>query len=184
MNRKWGIIAAVIAALFVAAYLGSPYWSARQFREAALAGDAEALEERVDFPAVRERLKSQLTAALTEKMTNDPEMKGNPFAGLGMMLVPTMVNNMVDGYVTPDGIAMMVKRGKAEKPGAKDAGPADVEYDFAYQSLNRFSVTPHAKGVPATQAPTFIFDRVGLFSWKMIRLNIPANAFKPNPPAA
>ena len=57
----------------LAAYLASPFLAVRQFRNAALAADVDGLDATVDFPAVRESLKSQITVALTAKMANDPE---------------------------------------------------------------------------------------------------------------
>jgi hypothetical protein len=66
MSKKvWGAVAAVVI-LFGAAYLGSPFWAARQFRNAALSADVDRLDAAVDFPAVRESLKSQLSVAYRE----------------------------------------------------------------------------------------------------------------------
>jgi hypothetical protein len=139
------------------------------------------LDAAVDFPAVRESLKGQLTTALTQKMNNDPEMKANPFAGLGMILMPTIVGRMIDGMVTPDGLAAMARRGKVEaaKAGgqAKASVDPDVDYSYDYRGLDRFAVTVASKQTKAGEAPRFVFERRGLFSWKMIRLEIPDAIF-------
>ena len=47
-------------------------------------------------------------------MQNDPDMRNNPFAGLGMMVMPAIIAKMVDAFVTPEGISALVKRGKVE----------------------------------------------------------------------
>lgn len=172
MNKKvWAAVAAV-AVLFGVAYFGSPFWAARQFREAALSADVDRLDAAVDFPAVRESLKSQLTVALTAKMQNDPEMRSNPFASLGMMLMPTIVGKMVDGFVTPDGMSALMKRGKLEKAGQEPKADPEVDYDYDYRGLDRFAVAVKAVGAKGDDAPKFVFERRGLFSWKMIRLEI------------
>jgi hypothetical protein len=165
--------------LFGAAYLGSPYWAARQFRAAALSADVDQLEAAVDFPAVRESLKSQMTVALTMRMNSDPEMKSNPFSGLGMMLIPTMVNTMIDGFVTPQGIATMVRQGKLAKAAAAQPADPSVTYDYEYRGLDRFTVTARTPSSKSADVPKFVFERRGLFAWKMIRLEIPNTALMP-----
>ena len=186
MNRK--LIAALVAVfvLFSAAYIGLPFWAARQFRAAALSGDVDRLEAAVDFPAVRESLKGQLTTVLTAKMNDDPQMKSNPFAGLGMMLMPTIVARMIDSFVTPDGLAAMVRRGKVEAAnagsGAKVSADPNVEYAYDFRGLDRFAVTVVGRQTKEGEAPRFVFERRGLFSWKLIRLEIPDGVFADKKP--
>ncbi len=173
-----GIIAAIIA-VCVAAYLASPFLAVRQFRNAALAADVHGLDATVDFPAVRESLKSQFTVALTAKMASDPEMKSNPFAGLGAMLMPSIIGKMVDGFVTPEGISALVKQGrvKSNKADSRTTSNQDIHYSYACRSLDRFAVMIEAPNTAKKDAPSLVFERRGLFSWKMIRLEIPENAF-------
>lgn len=175
MSKKVWMGLAAVAVLFAAVYLGSPFWAARQFRDAALSADVDRLDAAVDFSAVRESLKSQLTVALTAKMQNDPEMRSNPFAGFGMVMMPAIIGKMVDSFVTADGMSAMMKRGKVEK-GEADANP-DVDYDYAYRTLDRFAVTVKAPDAKKGEAPKFVFERRGLFSWKMIRMEIPEDVF-------
>ena len=173
MNKKVLAACVVVILLFVAAYLASPFWAARQFKEAALSADVDHLDAAVDFPSVRESLKSQLTVAVTTKMNNDPAMRSNPFAGLGTVMIPALVGKMVDGFVTPDGISAMVKQGKVEKRGGEVKSNPNIRYSYDYRSLDRFSVTVKVPDAKEDQAPKFIFERRGLFSWKVIRLEIP-----------
>ncbi len=170
---------AAILSVMALAYVGSPFWAARQFKQAALSGNVDRLEASVDFPSVRESLKSQLTIAMTEKMQSDPEMRSNPFAGLGIMILPAMVGKMVDAYVTPDGMSAMMRSGKVRT--AKTAEPVkaniDYDYDYSYRTLDRFAVTAKASDAKADAAPRFVFERRGILSWKLIRIEIPAAAF-------
>lgn len=177
MSRKVWIAIAAFVVLFGAAYVGSPFWAARQFRDAALSANVDDLDAAVDFPAVRESLKSQMTVALTAKMQNDPEMQNNPFAGLGMMMMPAIIAKMVDAFVTPEGISALVKRGKVEKGSTGAESGPEVDYNYDYRALDRFAVTVRAPDTERDQAPNFVFERRGLFSWKMTRLEIPQDAF-------
>lgn len=177
------ILAAVLATIvFTGAYFGSAYWSAHNLRESAIEGDVDGLEARVDFPAVRESLKSQLNLALASKLKNDPEMKDNPFAGLGMMLAPIIVDRAIETYVTADGLAAMAR---GEKPGA-ELGPGnrgttrpDLEYDQDWIGMDRFRTTLRKKGSDE-MGPSFIFERRGLFSWKLVKIELAAEMLSAN----
>jgi hypothetical protein len=169
--KKWGLVIAVLAILFGGAYFGSAYLAASHFKHAALSADADQLDATVDFPAVRESLKSQFSAMLTKKMQNDPDMKGNPFAGLGMMLVPVVIDKAVDVYVTPDGISAMVEGEKPNSGQPKGDNP-DIKATHEWVTLDRFRVNltntkTHADGA------SLLFERRGLFSWKLIKVGLP-----------
>lgn len=178
MNKKWVIVGAVVAALALGLYLGSPYWAARQFVSAARSADVDRLEAAVDFPEVRQSLKSQLSALLTKQLNEDPEMRGNPFAGLGMLMLPTIIDRAVDAYVTPDAFSVMAKSGRPKaNAGPAEAGnaPSEPGSTFDYVSLDRFRMTLHPKD--GSEGPRFLFERRGLISWKVVRLELPANIF-------
>lgn len=177
MNRRTWIVVAAILSVMVLAYVGSPFWAARQFKQAALSGDVDRLDAAVDFPSVRESLKSQLTIAMTEKMQSDPEMRSNPFAGLGMMIMPAMMGKMVDAYVTPDGMSAMMRSGRVRTARSADQVKADVDYDYSYRTLDRFAVTAKASDAKLDEVPSFVFERRGILSWKLVRIEMPAAAF-------
>lgn len=177
---QWLIILAVIA--FGAAYFGSPYLAARQFREAALEANTDKLDATVDFPAVRESLKSQLSAAMMQKMTDDPAMKNNPFAGLGMMMAPAIVDRAVETFVTPDGLSNLIKGARAPGQAEPRKFNPDIEFPTEWVSLDRFRV--HIRNIKSGEdGPSLLFERKGLFTWKLIRLEIPPSVFKDEVPA-
>ena len=180
-NRKlWlaGIAAFVVA--FAAAYAASPLLAANALRSAAQSGDAAKLSRLVDFPAVRESLKSQMNAMMMAKMTSDPEMKDNPFAGIAMAFMPAMIQGVVDAYVTPDNLSLMVKRGKAAPVGdnaqAHQEPQGKVDTRARYLDLNSFEYRVQGEGEPTSDSFALIFERRGLFSWKMVRLELPTSA--------
>lgn len=169
--KKWIVITAGIALVCGAIYLGSPYFAAHQLRDAALAGNKDELEASVDFPAVRENLKSQLAAAFMHKLQNDPEMQNNPFAGLGAMIAPALVDRAVDAYITPEGIAAMIRGQKPAESGTIEMNP-DIESRSDYVSLDRFRV--HLRDTKLNEdGPSLLFERRGFASWKLIRLEMP-----------
>jgi hypothetical protein len=166
------ILVAVAALLFAGAYAGSPLLAVRGFVAAAKAGNAERLDSAIDFPAVRDSLKSQMTAALNERMADDPKLHDTPFAALGSLLIPTIVDKLVDSLVTPDGIAQLVRRGEVRKPGTDTPPARPPTYSYSYIDLDRFRVTLTTPDRPESPAG-LIFERRGLFSWKLVRVEIP-----------
>jgi hypothetical protein len=183
MSKKiWAPVAIGLAILLVGAYLCSPFLAMPALRSAARSHDAERLERVVDFPAVREGLKSQLNAMVMRKVAADPDLKGNPFAGLALMLAPMMVDRAVDGFVTANSIAAMADTGKTnakplaagdrEPAEAQAAAPEKARVSCHYKDLGTFVVTA-ASPSDAKSKVDFVFRRTGLFGWRLERIGLP-----------
>ena len=175
--KKSVLLVSAISLLAGAIYVGSPYYAAHALKDAALDGDTDKLESSVDFPAVRESLKSQLAAAMMTKMQNDPEMQNNPFAGLGAVMMPAIVDRMIESYVTPEGVAAMIKGHKPTEKNNLELNP-DLETTTEYVDLNRFRVRLHDKRLHQ-DGPSFLLERRGFATWKLIKLEIPTHALEP-----
>ncbi len=76
--------------------IATPFLTLNSMRNAAEARDGRTFAGYIDFPQFRENLKAELNAAMVQNLARDPGLKDNPFSGLGAMLAPTIVNNMVD----------------------------------------------------------------------------------------
>jgi Protein of unknown function (DUF2939) len=190
-QRSWilvGVAAAAVIGVF--GYALSPFLAFNNLRDAAKTGNRDRLEQVVDFPAVRENLKSQIAAGLMKSMSADPEMLNNPFAAIGALLAPAITDRMVDSIVTPDGIALMLGQGKVSKPGeeprtesasAKDS--SNLETTLSYRTRNRFRAELRRRDQPDTTL-ALTLERRGLFGWKLIRIDIPETVFNPTPSKA
>ena len=169
--RRIVVLIAVAAALFVMAYAASPYYAFYRLEQAAKAHDRDALDDDVDFPALREDFKAQINAAMLAKTGNDPH---NPLVQLGLLIVPAILDRLIDSYVTPDGIATMLSEARAPMPGnRRDPEPhGKVRFKQSYDGLDRFKVT--ATEDSHTDRPlTFVLARRGLFGWKLVRIELP-----------
>lgn len=118
------IVIAVVAALGYG--YASPYIALNNLKRAADARDAETVNQYVDFPALRESLKQQVTGLLTRRL--DAHGTGNPFAAIGAMIGVALIGPLVDAYATPDGVAALLNgmppRGEpGERPPAAKNGP-------------------------------------------------------------
>src|SRR6266481_3489983 len=93
---RWLVIICVVLLL---TYGASPYFSFWQFTAAVRSRDAAAISARVDFPAVRASLKRQLVARFANQTSTHKR-----WSNLG----PTLIDAIIDAYVTPHGIAAIL----------------------------------------------------------------------------
>jgi hypothetical protein len=188
-TKLWGGIAVVVIVLAAAWWLLSPFQAFAALAEAGRVGDRDKLEQTVDFPAVREGLKDQLNARLVTAIGRDKALSDGPFGALGALLGPTVVDQVVDAAVTPDGVAAIIRSGKAPlsdvtpgkaalpppaetaPPAAAEAPPPKKKTRFAYTDLNHVRATTYS--TDADQTPlTWVLERRGL-GWKLVRIELP-----------
>lgn len=127
-GRPVAIALIVIVVLVGLGYgYASPYIALDRLKRAADARDAETVNQYVDFSALRESLKQQVTGLLTRRL--DVQGNGNPLAAIGAMIGVALIGPLVDAYATPDGVAALLNgippRGEpGERPPAPPAPPA------------------------------------------------------------
>lgn len=183
MRRKSWIIAAVVLLVLGASagwYFASPAWTLKQMADAAEARDAEKLSAHIDYSKLRESTKSQMRAAMGAKLADG---SANGFEALGLAIGMGFVDRMVDGLVTPEGMAAMFANAKrqgqaapsgpagraARKPMGLDASNREI----IREGFNRFRL--HEKGKPG-QDGDLIFERDGL-GWKLVAIDMPKDLF-------
>jgi hypothetical protein len=85
-SAKAAATAGVLAVAAIGGYwYWSPYLAVRQLQTAAKEKDADAFNERVDYPKLRESLKGQFSAMLAEQLGASPN-SGNEMAKAGAAL--------------------------------------------------------------------------------------------------
>jgi DUF2939 family protein len=101
-RAKLIVIGAVVLLLL---YAASPYYSVWRFGETLRANDMNALAARVDFPQVRGSLKKQIR----DHFFGARETKKNDLvAQLLTASGPSLLDQLIDAYVTPDGLATII----------------------------------------------------------------------------
>lgn len=123
--RKVVAVALIIGA--VAVYMLTPFLSAYQIRNAIRSGDTALLETLVEWPAVRESLKSSL-AELDRQKAEHANRHGIPTPSLWSRIKAAatsgMADRMIDQYVTASGVvAMNEARAKWKSVTQSDASP-------------------------------------------------------------
>ncbi len=186
----WLVLGGAVAA--AAVYVAAPVLAARELVAAAKAGDAAGLERRVDFPAFRESLKDELNARLMREMRDSDDRAGR---ALAMLFGPALVSGVVDAFVTPEAIAVMVREGEppapdleggAAAPAEPETGPDErVRQSYGFRDLNTFTVTLSRDDRPETPV-VLLMQRRGLIDWKLAGIDLPGTPASEGqaPPAA
>jgi hypothetical protein len=153
----------ILCVLLLLVYAASPYVSFCRFTKAVQSGDSAAISSRVDFPAVRGSLKKQLVARFAATTTRHKQW---------LNLGPTLIDVIVDAYVTPDGIAALLSNPEALK---------------TLKSPQQFRFSPGKAGASSkikyaffTGPRTFVVDREEMklrfrftgTGWKLIDLDL------------
>jgi Protein of unknown function (DUF2939) len=100
---RWLVIICVVLLLV---YGASPYFSFWRFAAAVRSRDTAAISNRVDFPALRASLKKQLVARFANRTSSRKR-----WSNLG----PTLIDAIIDAYVTSQGIAALLSNSEALK---------------------------------------------------------------------
>jgi hypothetical protein len=163
MRRAVFLVVFLIVACAAWAYV-SPRLAAKRFRDAVVAGDANGLTAIVDFPALREHLKADLRAAVTQRTANPNPLR----AALGAELGGVVSDAAIERFVSPQGVIRLARYGSTQS----SASSAQV-LGMGYQDLSDFGVTMGNAARHAQDVVTFVFHRTGL-SWRLARLEIPS----------
>src|ERR1700758_4436973 len=139
---RWLLIICIVLLLV---YGASPYFSFWRFTAAVRSRDAAAISKRVDFPAVRASLKRQLVARFANQ-TSGHKRRIN--------LGPTLIDAIIDAYVTPEGIAALLSNPEALK---NLKAPRELHFEFG-QNENWSKL----KYAFFTGPRSFVVDRDGI----------------------
>ena len=180
MNRVQIALGVVAALAVIAIMVAAPWMAAAQLTAALKSGDPDAIGRMVDFPSVRSSLSTQLTARINEEARNDPQARDNPFAGLVTLLAPTIVNQLVNVIVTPEGLAKLsreAQRAEAESDARHRAKGKDRDREeggmgkpvLAYSGINTFTATYSSRSKGKT---VWVLGRDKLFFWKLKKVEV------------
>ncbi|QGZ56120.1 DUF2939 domain-containing protein [Paraburkholderia acidiphila] len=191
-------VAITVALAMIVGALGyayaSPYIAVKHMKAAADARDAAALNEYVDYPALRLSLKQQVGEMLQRRV--EGQHSSNPLLILGAVIGAALISPLVDAYATPEGVAALLSgmpptgkpgdRPHAPPPAESSESPADATQSASppapaapgnpatdarpvttagYRGLNEFALTWDRGNTGEHYAA--ILQRHGLFSWKL-----------------
>jgi hypothetical protein len=162
----------------------APHLTVHAMRKAAERGDAEALSSHVDFPALRESVRVQFAARVSDRLGGN-----SGWRRLGADVATTLASPAIDAMVSPEALAMIfagrdMRERYAEPadapPPAPGGGDADGGLDtrhwrlsMGYDDLSTFSVKVDTGGSEAGPS-RLVFKRRNLLWWKLSGIELPA----------
>lgn len=179
----------IVKPLFVLLAIASLVWmyfapqlTVRSMRAAAQRGDAEAFAAHVDFPALRQDLKSQFATAAAERIGGDGSGGWRDF---GAALATAAAAPAIDAMVSEHGLMLMfagrglARDGLAAVPpddttGRQGSGAIDVEQwraSAGYDGLSTYVVTLQPQSDDAVPAK-LTFKRHRALWWKLSGIEI------------
>ena len=181
-RRVYVATALVVLVVGIAVYLGSPFLAVEQLKDALQSGDRDRLEQVADFPAMRESLKSQVTAAMLANFKNDAGSDSGFGAGLALLFGPALVDRIIDSTVTPEGLSVLIEHGRMASPTETTTAPSDKPLSGARLGY-RSDLDTFAVGMDQPDTPVLILKRHGFASWKVARIDLPKSLFESESPA-
>ncbi|VIO73312.1 hypothetical protein CI1B_49170 [Bradyrhizobium ivorense] len=155
-------------------------------------GNASAIESRVDWEHLRQGLRADLNAMVLQNVSRTGS---SPSAsGLVAALAPAIINQMIDGYITPQGMANLVGQKTRARAGGATTGDGNGEgFDLSRVQHAFFDGGPFTFKVqlrnekPNEEPFVILFHWDG--SWRLNRLVLPKSAFgntldKKSPPSS
>jgi hypothetical protein len=177
-----------IMVLVCALWIAWPYYAVYALAIALRDGDSVALEGSVAWDSVRQGLRGDLNAMLLQRVGGD----SGPFSGLTAVLGPAVINQMIDSYITPQGVATLMR---SEKSRATDAASAagnnaavtgealriDISrLNYAFFSGGPLTFKVEFQNENKDRSPfIWLFKWSG--AWKLTRIIIPADAVADGP---
>lgn len=189
MSSKLLRATAAAVVIAVGAYwYWSPYLAMNSMKSAAQKQDADAFNEYVDYPRLRESFKGQFGARMADVLggkapgSSDAERAGSAF---GAMLGMAFVDKLIDAMVRPEMVMKAWSAGRLQTPGkASEAGgesgakKADVKWVVERKGLDRvlvFGVDDKDPSPEPAKRAGFMFERKGFASWQLVEVRLPEN---------
>ncbi len=164
---RWLVIVCLMVLLV---YGASPYFSFWRFTVAIQSRNAAAISSRIDFPSVRASLKKQLVARFAHKGARHKR-----WSNLG----PTLIDAIIDAYVTPEGIATLLSNPETFK---NLQNPQQLYFTLGQQDMSSWRV----RYAFFTGLRSFVVDRAGIklrfrftgTGWQLYDLDLPLDQDK------
>jgi len=148
-------------------FYATPWFAMSGLRDAARDGDQVELRQRIDFPALRDSLKTQLSRQIEEEAARSTSPLEVNAAGSG--IAKAFVEKMVDSVITPQSMASLLVSGSLV-PKLDGQSHEDIEWRVKREGLSEFRAWP--EGQDGAAAPALVFKRNGL-SWRLSAIEIP-----------
>tara|TARA_B100001057_G_scaffold212235_1_gene212609 strand:- start:93 stop:635 length:543 start_codon:yes stop_codon:yes gene_type:complete len=172
-SKKIKLILIITPLLVLFSYFFTALYSFHQFHKGIYYNDKKLIKDYVEWDELRENFKNYINIQLLKETQKSDDLKDlGEFGILLSGLASKFVESMVDSYLNPEGLSMLIE--KSEK---KDEIPKPTFLTLIggftimdFNSLSSFYVTYENEG---QELPIF-FNRKGL-TWKITQIEFPGD---------
>jgi hypothetical protein len=180
VKTKTSLVAGVVGILAILAgsSYASPYWTMHRMQASIDDKDVRAFSRDVDLAALRHNVEVQFRTALQgpiEQVAAQMQQNGatNAKVEAWRKLVPIdALIQQIDAQVSIANIASVMATGEASQTWPARSEPAARDLALSYRDWNQVVFTPRNE----TEGHGLIFQRTGLWSWKLVDLNFETRA--------
>jgi Protein of unknown function (DUF2939) len=187
LKRQFGNLVGLVLVAAVVAFFAAPAVGFFAIRSAAEAGDVQGLTRLIDFQAVRQSLRPQLSGG---PQAPAPSFLEDPIGAVRRQMERNPILNTpdVDAYLTPAALSALTRgEGRyashwsaAVAPAASAETPKPWPRPI-FWSVNRARMAVQDQGGSRT---VFTFERRGPFEWVLVQIGLPDGAAPATPQAA
>jgi len=172
-NKKIKLIVIFVPIIIIFSYFFTALYSIHQFHKGIYYNDKKLIKDYVEWNELRENFKNYINIQLLKETQKSEELKDlGEFGILLSGLAGKFVETMVDSYLNPEGLSMLIE--KSEK---KDEIPEPTLLTLIggftimdFEGHSSFYVTYENEG---QELPIF-FNRKGI-TWKITQIEFPEN---------
>lgn len=158
--------------IFCIAFAVAPLMAFRAVRSAAQFGDVQALNESVDFDAVRQSLRVQVRPASVERAPPTSIFR-DPLGALRRAWEPVTTQADVNPYLSAAALASLTagrgQNGVAPPPSGVFGGPIPAIRYWGFERARLAVADPARRG----RETVFTFQRKTLFGWRLVGVRLP-----------
>ena len=158
--------------IFCIGFALAPLFAFRAVRSAAQFGDVQALNESVDFDAVRQSLRVQVRPTSVERAPPTSVLR-DPLAAIRRAWEPVTPQADVDPYLSAAALASLTtgrgRGGAAPSPSGLFGGPIPRVRYWGFERARLGVVDPAQR----SRETVFTFQRRSLFGWRLVGVRLP-----------
>ncbi len=174
--KRIGSIVVLFVIIIVGYVTAGPFITIYQIKSGVEDQDSDKLSEHVDFTTLRANLKEQLNVLVVREAASGLK-DNNPFTALAMGFASKLVEDMVDTFVTPSGLANLMEGKKPLQSEGPEQSPGSgtprldpfKNARYAYDSTSKFSLWVKDGNGGEIR---FVLTRDGL-AWKLSNIVVP-----------
>jgi hypothetical protein len=172
-NKKLKLILIISPLIIISLYLFTALYSFHQFHKGIYYNDKKLIKDYVEWDELRENFKNYINIQLLKKTQKSEELKNlGEFGVLLSGLAGKFVETIVDSYINPEGLSMLIEKSK-KKDEIPEPTFLTLIGGFTIMDFNdhsSFYITYEKEG---QEFPVF-FNRKGL-TWKITQIEFPEN---------